>query len=156
MIVGNLDALSLAELPLTLRNILSHPGSTLQALSAREDGRWQPENCRWFCNIGEAHTQPAAQRHTEYHHQWADIQVMLSGSEVINAGMCNVGQDDDEERKPDLFIARDCQHAVAITLHPGDFAIFFPGEPHQALCAVDAPKVVRKAVFKVPRDMLES
>lgn len=155
MIVGNLDALPLAGLPPALWDILSHPGSTLQALSAREDGRWQPEDCRWYCNIGEAHTQPAAQRHTEYHHQWADIQVMLSGCEVINAGMQAVACDDDEERKPDLFIARDCQHPVAITLHAGDFAVFLPGEPHQALCAVDAPATVRKAVFKVPREMLE-
>lgn len=155
MIVGNLDALPLAGLPPALWQILSHPDASLQALSAREDGRWQPEGCGWFCSIGEAHTQPAAQRHTEYHHQWADIQVMLSGCEVINAGMQAVACDGDEERKPDLFIARDCQHPVAITLHAGDFAVFLPGEPHQALCAVDAPATVRKAVFKVPREMLE-
>lgn len=155
MIVGNLDALPLAGLPPALWQILSHSDASLQALSAREDGRWQPEGCGWFCSIGEAHTQPAAQRHTEYHHQWADIQVMLSGCEVINAGMQAVACDGDEERKPDLFIARDCQHPVAITLHAGDFAVFLPGEPHQALCAVDAPATVRKAVFKVPREMLE-
>lgn len=155
MIVGNLNALPLAGLPPALRQFLSLPQATLAALSGRPDGRWQPENCRWYCNIGEAHTQPAAQRHTEYHHQWADIQVMLAGCEVINAGMLCVAQDSDEERKPDLFIARDCPLPVSITLYPGDFAIFLPGEPHQALCAVDVPSTVRKAVFKVPSDMLE-
>jgi YhcH/YjgK/YiaL family protein len=155
MIVGNLDALPLAGLPPVLWDILSHPETTLKALNAREDGRWQPEGCRWYCNIGEAHTQPAAQRHTEYHHQWADIQVMLSGCEVINAGMRSVAQDDDEERKPDLFITRNCPLPATIILHAGDFAIFLPGEPHQALCAPGAPETVRKAVFKVPGDMLE-
>ena len=155
MIVGNLNALPLAGLPPALRQILAHPQATLAALSARKDGRWQPENCRWYCDIGEASTQPAARRHTGYHHQWADIQVMLAGWEVINAGTLRVAQDSDEERKPDLFIARDCPLPVSITLHAGDFALFLPGEPHQALCAVDAPVTVRKAVFKVPGDMLE-
>ncbi|MFB5951209.1 YhcH/YjgK/YiaL family protein [Klebsiella pasteurii] len=155
MIVGNLNALPLAGLPPALRQILAHPQATLAALSARKDGRWQPENCRWYCDIGEASTQPAARRHTEYHHQWADIQVMLAGCEVINAGTLRVAQDSDEERKPDLFIARYCPLPVSITLHAGDFALFLPGEPHQALCAVDAPVTVRKAVFKVPGDMLE-
>lgn len=155
MIVGNLNALPLAGLPPALRQILAHPQATLAALSARKDGRWQPENCRWYCDIGEASTQPAARRHTEYHHQWADIQVMLAGCEVINAGTLRVAQDSDEERKPDLFIARDCPLPVSITLHAGDFALFLTGEPHQALCAVDAPVTVRKAVFKVPGDMLE-
>lgn len=155
MIVGNLNALPLAGLPPALRQILAHPQATLAALNARKDGRWQPENCRWYCDIGEASTQPAARRHTEYHHQWADIQVMLAGCEVINAGTLRVAQDSDEERKPDLFIARDCPLPVSITLHAGDFALFLPGEPHQALCAVDAPVTVRKAVFKVPGDMLE-
>ncbi|VUS78888.1 YhcH/YjgK/YiaL family protein [Klebsiella spallanzanii] len=155
MIVGNLDALPLAGLPPVLWDILSHPEATLKALSAREDGRWQPEGCRWYCNIGEAHTQPAAQRHTEYHHQWADIQVMLSGCEVINAGMRSIVCAEDEELRPDLFITHACQHSVAITLCAGDFAVFLPGEPHQALCAPGAPAAVRKAVFKVPGDMLE-
>ncbi len=155
MIVGNLNALSMAGLPPSLRQILAHPQATFAALGGREDGRWQPENCRWYCTIGEAHTQPAVERHTEYHHQWADIQVMLVGCEVINAGTRDIAQDNDEERKPDLFIASDCQLPVSIILHPGDFAVFLPGEPHQALCAVNAPGTVRKAVFKVPGDMLE-
>ena len=71
---------------------------------------------------------------------------MLDGHERIYAGSLPVSLPDDEERKPDLYI----------TVHGGDFALFMPGEPHQALCAVAAPAEVRKAVFKVPRDMLEA
>ncbi|MCV5979533.1 YhcH/YjgK/YiaL family protein, partial [Escherichia coli] len=32
----------------------------------------------------------------------------------------------------------------------------YPGEPHQALCAVSTPAPVRKAVFKIPAEMLEA
>ncbi|MCS2164942.1 YhcH/YjgK/YiaL family protein [Scandinavium manionii] len=156
MIIGNLDALPLAGLPAAIWHILSRPDCSLQALNARDDGFWQPENCAWFCNIGVAQTQPRSLRHTEYHHQWADIQVLLMGREVIHAGTHFVAQEDDEERKPDLYITRGADLTVALTLHIADFAIFLPGEPHQALCAADEPETVRKAVFKVPRNLLEA
>nr|WP_272501717.1 YhcH/YjgK/YiaL family protein [Silvania confinis] len=150
-----MNALPLAGLPPALRQILDRPDCSLAALSARDDGRWQPEDCPWFCHIGPAQTQPEAQRHTEYHHLWADIQVVLVGDETIRAGMQSLAQTGDEERKPDLWIASEAVHPVSIRLGRGDFAIFFPGEPHQALCAVDQPMTVRKAVFKVPRALLE-
>ena len=69
MIIGHLDALPLAGLPPVLYALLSRPDCTLQALSELDDGRWQPDNAPWFCQIGPAQTQPRAERHTEYHHQ---------------------------------------------------------------------------------------
>ena len=155
MIIGHLNALPLAGLPAALYALLSRPDCTLKALCERDDGRWQPENAPWFCHIGPAQTQPRAERHTEYHHQWADIQIVLAGEEHIYAGALPAGRPEDEERKPDLFIAPSAEHSVRIRLADGDFVVFYPGEPHQALCAVEAPMMVRKAVFKVPRAMLE-
>lgn len=155
MIVGHLNALPLAGLPPVLREILDRPDCSLAALAARDDGRWQPQGCRWFCHIGPAQTQLQDQRHTEYHYLYADIQVVLAGEERICAGMQSVAQPGDEERKPDLWIAAGAVHPVSITLKPGDFAVFLPEEPHQALCAVGMPMTVRKAVFKVPRALLE-
>lgn len=155
MIIGHLNALPLAGLPPVLRQILDRADCSLTALDDRNDGRWQPEGCPWFCHIGPAQTQLQAERHTEYHHLWVDIQVVLAGEERICAGMQPVAQAGDEERKPDLYIAPGTRHPVSISLKRGDFAVFLPGEPHQALCAVDAPMTVRKAVFKVPRALME-
>lgn len=156
MIIGNLNALPQAGLPLALRQILSRPECSLAALAACEDGRFQPADRDWYCTIGTAQTQAAEQRHTEYHHQWADIQVILSGKETIHAGTLYSGQPDDEQRKPDLFISQQTPQSVTLHLHAGDFAVFLPGEPHLALCAFATPAPVRKAVFKVPRSMLEA
>lgn len=155
MIVGNLSALPLAGLPPALWQILNRPECSLAALSARQDGRFQPVDAAWFCTIGVAYTQALAQRHTEYHRQWADIQVILSGAERIHAGMVASVAPGDEERKPDLFISQQAPDSVTLLLRAGDFAVFFPGEPHQALCAVASPAAVRKAVFKVPQSLLE-
>lgn len=150
MIIGNLNVLDLAGLPFCLQDILCDPRCHLAALQAREDGRWQPDNVDWFCTLGPAQTQQASQRHTEYHRQWADIQVVLTGEERINAGGKSAFFNGDEERKPDLFISTQAELNVTITLRAGDFAVFMPGEAHQALCAVSQPGTVRKAVFKVP------
>lgn len=155
MILGNLNALPQAGLPAALRDILALPQCSLAALQAHEDGRLQPEQAAWFCNIGPANTQSQAQRHTEYHQLWADIQVLLAGEEKINAGTQYLAQESDEQRKPDLYITTAAVLPVSITLRAGDFAVFLPGEPHQALCAVNEPMTVRKAVFKVPRALLE-
>lgn len=155
MIIGNLNALAQAGLPSCLQNVLLDPRCHLTALLARDDGRWQPDGVNWFCTLGLAQTQPVLQRHTEYHHQWIDIQVVLTGEERIHAGGKSACTSNDEERKPDLFISTQAELNVAITLRAGDFAVFMPGEPHQALCAISEPGTVRKAVFKVPLSSLE-
>jgi len=155
MIVGNLSCLSQAGLPKVLHDILAQPSCSLTSLTSRADGRFQPEGSPWFCHISAAQTQPESLRHIEYHREWADIQVILSGCEWIKAGPQACAQPDDEERKPDLFITASHSLPVAMRLTPGDFAVFLPGEPHQALCADAQPETVRKAVFKVPRSLLE-
>lgn len=154
MMIGNLNALPMAGLPDKLLALLQLPECSLEALAAKDIGKWQPEKAEWFCNIQQASTQDAALRHTEYHHLWADIQVMLEGEEMINAGMQSVADAGDEEKKPDLFITNRSDLPVSIVLKKGDFAVFLPGEPHQALCAVNEPMTVRKALFKVPKSML--
>lgn len=76
MIIGNLQALQQAGLPPALKQLLSSEACSLAALSARENGRFQPDDAPWFCTLSVVQTQPAAERHTEYHRQWADVQVI--------------------------------------------------------------------------------
>ncbi|MCX0221867.1 YhcH/YjgK/YiaL family protein, partial [Escherichia coli] len=41
-----------------------------------------------------------------------------------------------------------------ITLKPGMFAIFMPGEPHKPGCAVETPAEIKKVVIKVRASLL--
>lgn len=154
MIIGHVDTLPQAGLPGVLQAILSRPDCALSALQHRDDGRWQPKGEDWYCTIGPAMTQPGSQRHTEYHNDWLDIQLMLDGEEEINADPLPQMPPDFVEKKPDLFIVPSPHLTQSIRLLPGYFAVFFPGEPHQALCAVGQPAGVRKAVFKIPRTLI--
>lgn len=155
MITGNLQCLALATLPEELYALLARPECTLEALRAAPDGRWQSEGADWFCTIADSDTAPMATRHTEYHRRWLDIQVVLTGEEIIRYDVVDARDTAAEERKPDLWIVAQPQLRQQLHLRAGDFAVFAPGEAHQALCAVnDRPARVRKAVFKVPVEML--
>lgn len=155
MIFGNLNTLPQAGLPAVLRDILALPQCSFDSLQTRDDGRFQLPGAEWFCTVGPANTQLREVRHTEYHNQWADIQILLTGEEIICAGTQFAALAADVELKPDLFITTTARLPVSMLLQAGDFAVFLPGEPHQALCAVAEPMTIRKAVFKIPRTLLE-
>ncbi|BCQ41449.1 hypothetical protein ERHA54_40520 [Erwinia rhapontici] len=155
MIAGNLNHLTLATLPASLFQLLAQPAHSLAALSALPDGRWQPEGAVWFCHIGSQQSAPAVTRHTEFHREYLDIQIVLTGEEVIRYGLTDARPAGGEERKADLYIVADPQLTQQAHLRPGDFVTFAPGEAHQALCAIGQPMMVRKAVFKIPVGMLE-
>lgn len=154
MIIGNLDNLELALLPDTLFNILEQTGPGLSQIKALPDGKFQNDGETWFCSIGPVMTEPAAQRHTEYHNDYLDIQLVLEGEEIIGYGLKDARGQDGYEKKPDLYILNSPQLSNQVHLKPGDFAVFYPGEPHQALCAVNGPATVRKAVFKIPKSLV--
>ncbi|MCL2898968.1 YhcH/YjgK/YiaL family protein [Brenneria tiliae] len=157
MIAGNLSHLKLATLPTPLWNILSAPGMTLTELNALPEGRYQPEGADWFYSIGSVSTAPQAARHTEFHRNYLDIQLVLAGEEIIGYGLNDVQGQAATERKPDLYILDNPSVPHKILLRSGDFVTFYPGEAHQALCAVDdIPAPVKKAVFKIPLALLNT
>ncbi|TKK17854.1 YhcH/YjgK/YiaL family protein [Enterobacter cancerogenus] len=154
MITGNLHYLALASLPDALLSILSRPEFKPEMLRRLPDGRLQPTAEGWFCNIGDTQTAERKARHTEFHQDYLDIQIMLDGEEMIYYDCVDARHQPAQERKADLFIPEHPNLRQHVHLQPGDFAIFAPGEAHQALCAVSSPRTVRKAVVKVPLTLL--
>lgn len=154
MIAGNITILKLATLPKSLYNILSRPEMELTNLQGLADGRYQVEGETWFYNIGDSQTAPIETRHTEFHKQYLDIQLILKGEEIIRYSLTDATNAPAFEKKPDLLILESPILTNSIHLKAGDFVTFYPGEPHQALCMIDEPKIVRKAVFKIPMSMI--
>lgn len=154
MICGNLNSLHTAGLPTVLFNLLNQSQFSLANLSAQADGKYQKEGEKWFYTISVAKTQAASERHTEAHKLYADIQIVLQGEEMINYSLVDCFNAEIEEAKPDFYLLNNPKLTQSVYLTAGDFAIFLPGEAHQALCAVAQPSDVRKAVFKIPVQML--
>lgn len=154
MIAGNITILKLATLPKSLYNILSRPEMELANLQSLANGRYQVEGEMWFYNISDSQTAPIETRHTEFHKQYLDIQLILKGEEIIRYSLTDATNSSAYEKKPDLLILESPILTNSIYLKAGDFVTFYPGEPHQALCMIDEPKIVRKAVFKIPMSMI--
>lgn len=155
MIGGDLASLDSAGLPPALYALLKRPEHTLSALSAKPDGRYQEAESEWYYSIATSQTRPAAERHTEMHLAYADIQIMLEGEEYIHYSWHDHRTSAGEAAKPDFYLLDQPDLPQRIYLTRGDFVVFLPGEPHQALCAVREPDSVRKAVFKIPLAMLQ-
>lgn len=154
MIAGNMKNLASATLPESLYAILSNPEFRPEKLQSLPDGKYQPEGVRWFYNIGDSQTSPAETRHTEFHEDYLDIQLILKGEEIINYSLTSALGQSAVEKKPDLYILENPVLTNSILLRAGDFVTFYPGEPHQALCMVKEPAIVRKAVFKIPKEII--
>ncbi|UIA88889.1 YhcH/YjgK/YiaL family protein [Erwinia tracheiphila] len=145
MIGGNLNVLTLTTLPPALYALLARSEHCLEALQAQDDGKFQPVGENWFYTIAVAHTAPAETRHTEFHRQYLDIQIVLEGTEIIDFSWIDAHQQQAEEKKRPVYY---CPGA-APTLGPPQSGRFC-----DLLSGGSAP--VRKAIFKIPLAMLAS
>ena len=93
----------------------------------------------------------------EAHRVYADIQVMLAGTEIIEwvpaAGLA-AATPYDPARDAGLYVPP--AHGVArFVLEPGMFAVFFPTDAHMTqIMAGPTPALVRKVVIKVRAALL--
>ena len=155
MIIGNLQALQQAGLPPALKQLLSSEACSLAALSARENGRFQPDDAPWFCTLSVVQTQPAAERHTEYHRQWADIQVIPAGEERIRrAWLPRCARKIMSLSPTSIYVSRPRRVSLFCCVPATSRSL--PRRTAPALCAVSTPAPLRKAVFKIPAEMLEA
>ena len=81
----------------------------------------------------------------EIHKKYADIQIILEGTERLDYGyMQNCAYD--ESRDIAFF---DTKTVSSVVLDGSNFVIFFPDEAHRPQMCVDAPNKVKKAVIKI-------
>ena len=93
----------------------------------------------------------------ETHRKYVDIQILLSGTEIIELfpkqGL-TVCEPYNPERDAE-FYAAPAKTNMKITLNPGQFLVFFPEDAHMpCLTAGSIPQTVKKVVVKVAVDLL--
>lgn len=111
-----------------------------------------------FMNIMSFETQDREQKSAELHQRYIDIQILLSGEEIIDFGLqgsaLNVTPYNEMDDYQLTEVIVNCQ---TLSLQPNMFAIFMPYEPHKPGIAAEKGKnILKKAVIKVNIDMLAS
>lgn len=119
-------------------------------------GRHAIEGDDIFLLIQEMDTKPAAMLRPEAHRRYIDVQILLSGSESFGIAFPDPTLQPVEDRleKDDIAFYPGHKSEYFLTLTPGDFVVFFPGEFHRPCSALQEPSFIRKAVIKVDQRLL--
>jgi biofilm protein TabA len=118
-------------------------------LASLEDGRFDIDGDEVYALVQSYTTEDRAGRDFETHRRYADIQVLVSGVEIIvyrqAEGLCPVlpydgGKDFASWRK---------DGGMDLVVQSGEFAVFFPEDAHAPKIAAVSPERVKKIVVKV-------
>lgn len=103
-----------------------------------------------FALVQSYETVPAAAKSYEAHRQYADIQYVATGTELIHYAPVGVLQPvTDYDDRNDCLLFADPVSATPLLLVPGSFAIFWPQDGHKPGCVSGAPCRMKKVVIKV-------
>ncbi len=152
MFVGNSSQLEFTQcLAPELRQIIAQVVERLK--SPIEEGRYELQGDSAFFMVVNDHTQLLAQRKSECHSRYLDVQMLLEGKETFGySTLPYLGLDEDLLAEKDVAFSEQIQQEKFVTLQAGDFVVFPPGQPHRPLVAVnDEPQPVRKVIIKVDK-----
>ncbi len=106
-------------------------------------GRHDIDGDNVFVNMQE-YTQEEKEPAYEAHALYADIQLVLRGSERFRWGLGTLGP-----LQGDFRTVTGVENCAEFTLHENQFVVFLPGEPHAPGLPEKGPAFCRKAVVKV-------
>lgn len=110
-----------------------------------------------YMNVMELETSEAGSKKAELHHKYIDIQVLISGSELIEYGVNDpdLSTYTDYNDNDDYQLTPEIPNKSAVYLTPKMFAVFFPYEAHKPGCIANTkPEKIKKLVVKVPVELL--
>jgi len=120
------------------------------------EGEYEIRGREIFARVMRYRSIPRAEGRLESHRRYADIQALLSGSEIIE--WTPLSGDERVDYDPDADVSF---HPVpsrpegSVCLRPGLFALFMPGDAHMPMLMVDAEADdVTKVVIKVDAGLI--
>ena len=114
------------------------------------NGRYELDGENAFAMVQEAMLKPWGTGRPEVHHEYFDIQLPLSGEEVIGVGRFDSATPGEFDEEKDIGFY-DGVAVKPLTLRSGEFAILHPNTcAHAPCCSEDAAGTpIRKIVIKV-------
>jgi len=122
-------------------------------LGAKDAGTYEVDGKKLYYMVQRYMTKPAAERRFEAHRKYADIQVVLSGREVMGyrqvQGLEVTSPYD--EVKDIMFFSTPGEY-TELKMGAGEFVVLFPEDAHMPQVHWSSPAQVVKIVFKVLLD----
>ncbi len=119
--------------------------------AALEPGKYSVDGENVMAIVNEYTTKPASECDPESHRDYADIQIMITGTEQFGYAPLTSQQASTpyHPEKDVAFYSLPGEDLSYLTLRPGEFIIFFPSDIHQPEVFTHQPALVRKVVLKV-------
>lgn len=154
MVIGYLDDIESSLLPTRLQALLANDFFSHQHLLSLADGKYEVHQDQVFVLISSPSTKAYDECRSEFHEHYIDIQILLSGEEMIGCGPLVATEHGVTPTHPDLFFTDEPALTQHLSLRAGMFASFYPRELHRPLCQVNVPMPIKKAVVKIHRQWL--
>ena len=145
-----MDKLSNLKLYQNCRN-LKEAAEYLQTHDLKDlpDGRTTISGEDLYVNVSSYTSKAPETVKAEAHNRYIDIQVMLSGKEIMGYAPRSTMDAPIEERPDsDLFFYAQ-KDMTPLLVREGMFTVFYPDDAHAPCMAAGEPEAVRKAVLKV-------
>ncbi|QLL73522.1 YhcH/YjgK/YiaL family protein [Lactobacillus crispatus] len=109
-----------------------------------------------FVKIQEYNTKDESEGRFENHEKHLDFHYLISGEEITRVtNPQKLDLTDDHLDSDDVaHYARTNDTVTSIVIHPGDYIILFPEDAHEACLKLSNSVPCKKAVIKVPIDLL--
>ena len=148
MITDSIDHLDRYAVPKTgaiLKFLAEHDCENLP------DGEMEIEGRKLFVRVMGYAPKPAAENNFEMHLLYADVQYLVSGSELMQTARTkDLTPLTDYDNKGDCHFFKATGATSDFIIQAGGFAVFYPTEAHRPSCLYEGYKgLVKKLVFKV-------
>ena len=156
MIVGLLSDVSKQKSVLPAAVVRAIEALQKLDLSKVEAGRYELEGDKLFYLIQDVETRSLEESKSEAHHNYADIQIPLTGAERYGFSLpqADLKASDDRLATGDIAFYPAPANEFFMTIEPGAFAVFLPKELHRPCLSVKEKTKVRKAVVKIHVSLL--
>ena len=156
MIVGLLSDVSKQKSVLPAAVVRAIEALQKLDLSKVEAGRYELEGDKLFYLVQDVETRSLEESKSEAHHNYADIQIPLTGAERYGFSLPQAGlkASDDRLATGDIAFYPTPANEFFMTIEPGAFAVFMPKELHRPCLSVKEKTKMRKAVVKIHVSLL--
>ena len=104
---------------------------------------------------GDQTTAPVENKRAESHRNYIDIQYLFTGKEVQGYAPLLPGVTGEEPAGKDNIFYEKVENEQFVTLHPGEFTVYFTNDIHRPNCTMDEPVNIHKAVVKIKESLIK-
>ncbi|MBE7721496.1 YhcH/YjgK/YiaL family protein [Lacrimispora indolis] len=119
-------------------------------LESLAPGKYEIDGKNVFANVTEYTTVPWEEAKYEAHHNYTDIQYMISGSETMTyARIDELAEKVPYNEEKDVVFYDNENPGLKVVVKAGEYMIFNPWDGHKPKAAAGEPAFIKKVIVKI-------